>query len=123
MSPAALSDLFRPEAGLNFPDVRFSKKKHAQPGLSDSSADAQRELPLEQFFMEEQLLSVDRSRHFQLPFQSGLVDADSHRGKFDGLFELRIPDNDISIKTRSPLGEGRPIVVVGRSPVVRLAVF
>ena len=79
MSPASLFDIFRPEACLDLPDVRFSKKKHAQAGLPDSSADAQGELPEEQLFMEEQLLSVDCSRHFQLLFQGGFVDTDSHR--------------------------------------------
>lgn len=123
MRPALFPDLLRPEARLNFPDVDFPKKKHAQPGLSDSSADAERQFSVEQSSMKEQLPPVGCSRHIQLPFQGGLVDADSHRGDLDGPPQLRIPDNDVSIKPGSPLGGGRPIVVVGRPSVMRFSVL
>ena len=43
---------FGPDGGLDFTDVGFVEKEHAQTALSDASADRIRELAFEEEFVE-----------------------------------------------------------------------
>ena len=49
---AFLAHFFRPDAGLDFADMCLAQVEHAEAGLSDASADGEREGVVHQAFVE-----------------------------------------------------------------------
>ena len=65
--------------------------------------------------MERQAPPVVAPGKRQLPVKRALVHADAHRGNFKRALQHRVPHQDIAVEV--------PVVIVGRTAVVRLAGF
>ena len=97
--------------------------EHAQPRLSDTAADRERQTPFEQHPVELHLAPLGTSADRQLPFERLAVHADTHARQLEGVFENRVPDDDVAVEPlESPFGRSAPVVVVRGASVVTLAV-
>src|SRR6056297_1096737 len=66
---------FGPYGSLNFSDVGFLEKEHANPGLSYAPSYCIWELSSEKVFVERQFLSVFELSNHELFFESFLVNS------------------------------------------------
>ena len=63
-----------------------------------------------------------KSGYFKLPFQGFGIHPDAHRRKLESSVKNRVPDEDVAVEAWTSFSRGDPIVVVGGTAVVRLAV-
>ena len=93
--------------------MRLAQQQHAQAGLPDAAAHRQRKLTLQQHLMERQISAVVASRKRQLAVERFRADADAHGGDLQRTVENRVVKENVTVHV--------PIVIVRRTPVVRLA--
>lgn len=99
---ALLTHLIGPDAGLYLSDMSLVEHYHAQAALAYATANAERQLSVEQLLMEEQLLAFFLSFKFKLAEQALLVYADTHGTKLEAVSKHRIPYKDVSLSPALP---------------------
>ncbi len=103
--------------------MRFLQHHHAQSALANTATNAQWQLVVQQLLVEIELLSILLTLNLQLSQQALLVHTNTHRAKLKGATKHRIPNQDIAIQsTLAILGNRVPIIIVGSSAVVLLAI-
>lgn len=94
-----------------------------QAALAYATANAERQLSVEQLLMEEQLLAFFLSFKFKLAEQALLVYADTHGTKLEAVSKHRIPYKDVAIEScLAVLGNRRPVVIVRSTAIMFLSV-
>lgn len=71
---------FGPEGRLYFTNMGFAQKEHTDSRLADTAADGVGKFVLQNSLLERQFCPLRTAGLFQLAFQSGRVDADTHGG-------------------------------------------
>ena len=89
--------------------------QHAQAALTDAAADGQRQFAVQQHLVEGQGSAIIAARQRQLAIHRFGIHANAHAGNFKGSAQNGVPEQDIAVQ--------RPIIVVRRTAVVRLAGF
>ena len=95
--------------------MRLAQEEHTDTGLTDTAADGVRQLFVEDCFLERKFCALGAAGFFQLGQQSLFVYADTHRGQLQGDVQNRIVNEDVGVQC--------PVIVVGCTAVVGLAVF
>ena len=94
--------------------MSFAQEEHADTRLANTAADRVRQLAVQHSLLERKLRAVLAAGLHELFREGLLVDADAHRGQLKRDVEHGVVDDDVGIQ--------RPVVVVGRAAVMRLAV-
>ena len=107
---ASVNGCLVPDARLHLADVRAAHHKHAKTGLSDASADGERELVRKQHLVEGELSAVVAVSQSELSVKRLCVNTDTHRGDLDAAAEYLVPEEEVAVEL--------PVVIVRRSAVV-----
>ena len=92
-----LCDVFRPQGGLDFHDMRLAQEEHTDKGLADAAADGIGQLLVQDRFLKRQLGAFRTSGFVELAKQGLLIHADSHGRQFQCDIEYRIIDKNIGV--------------------------
>ena len=110
---ALLTHIVGPDRSLDLTDMSLVEQHHAETALSDTATDTQGQFVVQQLLVEIELFALLLSLDLQLAQQTLLIDADTHRRQFERTAQNRIPDQDITVQTRTTIfGNGAPVVIV-----------
>lgn len=107
---AELHGLLVPYGGLNFADMGLAKQYHGQSGLTDTSADGERQLAVQEHTMIGVSPSIVAAGYGQLAVKRFGINADAHGAYLEGTAEKIVPQQDIAVEA--------PVIIVGASAIV-----
>jgi len=104
---------------LNFSDVSTLEHELAETTLSNSPTDSLWQSSVQQHAVPDELLAFGALAQLQLLLQGLRVDTNTHRRQLEGHFQKWVPDEKITVHTKSSVGTGGdPVIIIGSTTVV-----